>query len=472
MLSKLIVFTGYELELVEVNDFYDIKVSHANTEEQNSQILKEKITKLVVNSQLNNQVIDITKITSLTLSKCNLSSIPDCIEILNLRNLDLSHNHLTISPICLHVGLKSLATLNLSFNKIETILTDLACSRTLKKLNLSNNKFKALPNCILSFRCSALEELDFSNHNAQYYKFDCLSYYRSICVLRKLILRNSCLRDADFVFLKSIRGLNYLDLSNCGGKNINMFKDIDLLFTQRKWISLQVLVLDNISLGIFPEGIAWIEQLKELYIRQNHLCWIPSSLQYLINLEILDISFNDISAVDEAIFKLPLIRVVKARSNYINQNIEFEANLEILDLFDNNFEEFNCDISKVNCVDLESNYFDTRTNSKLQDQSYTTKLERFRRIDDGFRFNGPKEKCESNCSSSSERESEDDLNIEVGQTETIFEDNWDESNTSSPLITVSDNEYQGEKKYDVDFTKISQTRIYVNDEDWLYKDVD
>nr|CAH7720638.1 unnamed protein product [Callosobruchus chinensis] len=415
--------------------------------------------------------LDISKITILELSHCSLTEVPQDIKHLELKYLGLAHNKLQHVPLCLYSGLKALESLDLSHNFISEFEMAPDCVFSLKTLKLNHNLFKNLPKWFLSFKSRSLEELNYSCNKASHYNHKKNSYNLNFCRVRKLKLRNSLMVDSDFSFLRCFKLLEYLDLSNKYNKCFNRFKDIDELFVKLVWKQLYELKLDNLSISLFPEGILWLETLKELSIRQNTISWLPDGIRYMVNLELLDISNNLVVGIPEEILELHSLKVLQAAQNRIEKvpDLSSMKRLTTIDLYDNLLETVSYDVQTVEYVDLECNYLDTGELGS----AYSTKMINYREIQEYWRVNGIK----SSPDFSSNRSSTSD-EFQLGELGVIGEDiqceDWDAPpniRQTSPDIDSSDEDWQEDEIYVVKQV-VQSAKVYVPDEDWMFEDAD
>lgn len=70
----------------------------------------------------------------------------------SIRNLDLSHNRLTILTSNLFSNMENLKTLNVSSNKIESISAEIGRCVKLESLDLSDNLLKNVPNTLAQLK--------------------------------------------------------------------------------------------------------------------------------------------------------------------------------------------------------------------------------------------------------------------------------------------------------------------------------
>ncbi|CAH1128508.1 unnamed protein product [Ceutorhynchus assimilis] len=303
-------------------------------------------------------------ITCLDVSYCALTDTPKNLKLPHLKHLNLSHNKFTTIPEFFYNGLNHLEYLDLSFNLISSFDATPNCVAKLQSLNLDNNKFVNVPSWFLNFVCRNLAKLSYCDNKSTNFKFldHCCNFFTM--KLEKLELRNACLIDTDFKWIKLIKNLNYLDISNksldCDRKYKNKFKDVDKLFQKTRCRNLQVLKMNFLDLVLCPEGLFWIESLKELHITNNFLSWFPEEgIEYLVNLEFLDVSCNDLVALPEKINELTNLKTIIAYKNRIEFITSLPNSLECLDLYDNNLEDFENDlVNDIYLVDFDYNHVD------------------------------------------------------------------------------------------------------------------
>ena len=108
--------------------------------------------------------------TELDLQWNKIREIPQCLlELPNINELNLSHNDLIDIPDVLEWP-ASLSALDLSYNRLSD-LPNSAVAPTLQNLNISNNQFRTVPQCVCSF--VSLTTLNISkNSRIQYLPFE------------------------------------------------------------------------------------------------------------------------------------------------------------------------------------------------------------------------------------------------------------------------------------------------------------
>nr|NP_001178314.1 leucine-rich repeat and IQ domain-containing protein 4 [Bos taurus] len=99
---------------------------------------------------------------------------------------------------------------------------------------------------------------------------------------------------------------------------------------------------EGAKLTHLPECIKRLQNLKELYIENNHLEYLPVSLGSMPNLEILDCHCNLIKQLPDAICQAQALKELRFEDNlitYLPENLDSLVNLEVLTLTGNPMEE-------------------------------------------------------------------------------------------------------------------------------------
>jgi Leucine-rich repeat (LRR) protein len=89
-------------------------------------------------------LFNLPRIRTLTITNCNIQSLPSNINNSNLKELDLRKNNITVLPESIG-NLTSLAYLDLSDNEIEILPESIGNLTKLGHLDLGDNKIKILP---------------------------------------------------------------------------------------------------------------------------------------------------------------------------------------------------------------------------------------------------------------------------------------------------------------------------------------
>lgn len=375
---------------------------------------------------------DLDKITSLDLSKSNLDELPKALKSLNLRDLNLSHNKLSMKLFRLYC------------NRLDTP----------ENLDLSDNR-------ITHFHVENSENEDkiFLNHR---------------CNFRNLILKSAHLLDLDIFWLKNCRNLQLLDISNENKTRLhkNKFKDLEKLFLKPLWEEMKILILNHLDISFFPNGIFHIESLTELHISNNSLSWFPNGIECLANLEVLDVSCNELVMIPKEICKLQKLKAFIAHTNYLEEIPLVPDHLEVLDMYDNYIKIMHGLRLKDMFIDFDYNF----VSLEVQDfnyENYCLMRDHYRNL---YNFNDRFCKCKSPVSEYESSTSSDNDNIVLCSGQDVEED-WDKEYANCKLlkhpdITLSDHEYDGENELYINKHCDSVTYVCVSDEDKIFVDAD
>lgn len=446
-------------------------------------VLNETPIAIIVDSKLasvNNTTINTDAVTYLNLQFCDLKQLPQTLESLqNLRVLILSHNSLSQLPSCLETGLRKLEILDLSYNSIQQFEVEPKCHRILKSLIINDNNMANVPQWILKAKSFNLEKLIYNRNRITC--LDCSVYDKSWNYrLKKLEMQNCTLLQRDLYFLKNIRTLEHLDISSDNEVfGSNSFVDLDQMFDNPSWLNrMQVLNLNGLSISILSNEVGLLKSLTELYLVKNELSWLPDTIKNLINLRILDVSFNSITHLPD-MANLKELRKLKISHNKLTRvfDLSLLPKLQYFDAYDNEIDTVDGSLQYVESLDFEMNYFNT---SNFEEEfDYHTKKEKLRN-EHPSRNNGMKEqpKLVSDYDSSSSSEiydSDSDIdaanNTEYKVNFDEDEECWDKVIVKDPnyvrLCTSSDDEWDGRVR-----KPIKKTRVIVRTPSYLFEDVD
>ncbi|EGC29857.1 hypothetical protein DICPUDRAFT_51061 [Dictyostelium purpureum] len=275
----------------------------------------------------------------LNLSRNKITRVDGVSGILNLEELDISYNALTILSDDLFLCNK-LNKLNLSFNQISQIQSLIQQLKQIKQINLSNNIISQLPNEIGFLK--NLTVLNISFNKLQ----NLPKTIGQLDNLTKLIANNNKLQLLP-IEIGALSQLTLLDLAE---------NELRILPTQVSQLGcLTKLYLDNNDfLEMIPE-ISKLTQLKELNLRSNQLVDLPSSYHKLVNLQILDLDDNQWDHIDYTVNDIKrLLDYLKTKKDIVNksrkstskeyrrtitrQKLEDKKRLSLNNLFENNFQ--------------------------------------------------------------------------------------------------------------------------------------
>lgn len=391
--------------------------------------------------------INRNKIVHLDLSNCKLKSVPDSLSDLPLKSLNLSNNSLKTVPNSILIGLASLENLDLSCNRINEFDLEPKCILNLRKLDLHRNGMKYLPIWIMHVRCRNLSQLDYSFNilgNTEENLYSKVYSYN----LRKLVLRDASILNANISYIKAIRTLQILNVSRDGSKvYMNSFTNYEDLLDNPTWKdNLEVLHLSSLNIGFLPNSITCLTSLKELYLSKNKLVWLPEVIGNLETLEILDVSHNTICILPNTIALLKSLRILKLQHNKL-ANVQILSdliNLQLLDLYDNELDYPDLDLHRYKYIDLEMNWFQTSPLGNVYNEKRTDYRQEFNlsRIV-GYNNEYQEDSSDSEFSNKNLSDTDSD-NPNITPNLNYEEESWDDEKIKShPDVTTSDDEWQG-----------------------------
>lgn len=414
--------------------------------------------------------INTEKITSLNLSKCNLTELPKCFTFTNLLEVDLSHNQLEYVPHLIYVN-KKIQTLNMSNNKLTNFNRKPKCSSFLLDLNLSDNYLTNIPSWIYSTNCDDLSTLKLSNNPFEY-KAQLLGRY--LKNLKTLELNNTNLRfnENKTRFLMEIPKLEVLHLSNTlQNKHSNFIKDLN--FEKSAFTSyLKELHLTGLGIPTIPENIIILENLEVINLNKNYISWFPSTFTRLINLRVLIVSENDLLSLPSDINKLKNLEKLFISDNSVGsipESIIQLEHLQTLDCYKNDFTthliETIKNIPSLSEFDCDQNLFE------ITSEVYFEKRDKLRR-DNGFfdRLNGPKKSDFSDISDFSEADSSSSVSYPEIPRENWADtepENWDLDSDNS----ISDDMNLVLPKFRFHVNRPKLSHIVRNEDAFVFEDV-
>jgi Leucine-rich repeat (LRR) protein len=231
---------------------------------------------------------DIKNLTFLNLSKCQLEKIHSLVykNLLNLTYLDLSDNHFNYLPSREFISLKRLKELRLSGNRLSVLVDNTFMGlHELDILDLSHNSINSLSSC--TFCNSSVRKLDISNN-----KF---TSFQSRILEPLSDSLTSLNADANRYLIDSSSSVAYL---------VQPLKRLNHLS----------IALNSMDDTIMESTFYNLESLISLNMSRNRLVNISSKLfTPLINLEVLDLSHNQIYGLGDNLFnQIDSISTLKA----------------------------------------------------------------------------------------------------------------------------------------------------------------
>lgn len=187
------------------------------------------------------------------------------------------------------------------FNHLDTIFDKPNIYRTVKKINLKNNKLYELPKNICKF--TNLQSIDLSNNRFISIPFQIYDFKK----LKKLAINNN--------------GINYVSIQIGKLKNLeelhlnrnNLIRIDNKLYSLKK---LHTLDLSQNELSEISRSIHKLHNLETLKISDNNLFSIPKEI-FGKNLEYLDLSENHIDVIPDAIKNSQELRDINFDNNEI-----------------------------------------------------------------------------------------------------------------------------------------------------------
>ena len=310
----------------------------------------------------------LTNLRVLNLSENNLKNMPrDIKELKHLEELDLSRNLMEFLPSEL-AELRSLKTLLLSENQIQEF-TDIFCAfaqfkRTLQRLDLSKNQLKLEK---FSYKIALFEELKELNLSEnQFEQIPCilpknletLNFNKN--KIRTLMTKPMAQQARSDEEILAILGLNNLfkRKKNAISKmtSINLLgntEEIELENKKAKELMYDQPEVDKREEFVLPH-VFYLRNLKQLHLANNNIIDVPHDFSILnSNLELLDLSFNQINQVGVSLCRgFSNLKWLSLESNRIRELSDklCELNeLEYLNLSNNRLSSLNFEL----CFDLK-----------------------------------------------------------------------------------------------------------------------
>lgn len=275
----------------------------------------------------------------LNISECNLRYIPTTVWLcVSVKMLDLSRNK--ISLLVPDVGnLQNLTHINLSQCNLTTLPGEIGFCSELTEITLMANNIESLPDSLHD--CKNLKYLRMSYRNFNIF----LDAY-----MENLISKGQIKSEHIPMVIFELENLRSLDLKNT---KINSLPENNLL-------NLEEIYLDHNYFDSFLDGTLkpMNKSLKVLTMSHNLLKEIPSEVLNVPNLEVLDVSFNDIVKLP-TYFNLFNLKELYLTENKVNsiENIGLLRSLEKLALDKNELTELSESLFElVNLVYLDLSY--------------------------------------------------------------------------------------------------------------------
>ncbi|EFN80713.1 Protein toll [Harpegnathos saltator] len=259
------------------------------------------------------------RLAKLRVDYCKIPSLPGgaFAAVHNLRSLSVRTHNGDWSAMTLELdrdalrGLTSLRHLDLADNNLLTLPPELLCPvQSLASLNLTRNKLQDID--WIEFCTAGLETLDMSNNDLSSLPDRALSGLRALSVLK--IQENAIAAVGDHA-LFGLASLQVLNMSS--NRLVALPPEV---FSRTK--ELRELILSNNSISVLAPGLLdSLEELQLLDMSGNELTshWVSrDTFARLVRLVVLDLSFNALARIDAHVFKgLYSLQILKLEHNDI-----------------------------------------------------------------------------------------------------------------------------------------------------------
>ena len=276
----------------------DLSENHLSTEQLIKAGLRD-LQELVTLNVSGNSIVSLqagmidtmTQLTYFSCSRCGMNHIDrdSLSNTTGLKSLQLDHNNISFIDNNTFTNLNNLTTLDLSNNKLLWFEVK-TVSISLEQLALGNNYLQRIPD--FSGSWPNLVSLNLSGNSIKDFEPMALIGLTS---LKHLFLASNQITYIPASRFLSLKALVQVDLSN------NMIKKVELfafsLETSLTFVNLSFNMIEDSNMReVFHSSV------KHLLMNGNRLREIPFNLAFLLSLERLDVSFNNISAIADTVF--------------------------------------------------------------------------------------------------------------------------------------------------------------------------
>ena len=276
-------------------------------------------------------------------AKCNrISVFPSVLfELSALSIVDLSFNMLTTIPVSVFRKFKSLKELNLANNSLISIPDEIVQATSLETLRVEGNLLKRLPELSLLKRLHTLIAFDNKIQTAP---------KNLPSTLETVDLSRNDLSTLSGSNICAISALQTLDLSSNSLTELPRFRTpkleefaiadnkLDSLSSLVDLPLLRVLDASRNALRVLPFSVGGLQELSEVYLRNNSIENVPASIGMCQKLRMLDISDNKIETLPEELGLISSLTNLKVRHNSLNfvpAKLSQLPHLQELDLYNN-----------------------------------------------------------------------------------------------------------------------------------------
>ncbi|XP_066593403.1 leucine-rich repeat protein SHOC-2-like isoform X2 [Prorops nasuta] len=417
-------------------------------------------------SHVSSDISNLVNLELLDLSNNCFSKLPSQMENLNnLKYFYIQKTQLLKMPLCISRGMRSLETLNLSYNKSLDI-SDEPKSTNLKVFSARKNGLcPTFPGWIFSSVYINLEEVAL---DCTYFKHFHLLNYVSTSSIKNLSMMQCQLSDT--ILDKLVEVLENIENLSIGNSrsfvNRNSFWHFPIINLKNNE-KLKKLNIQEANISILSPEISRFTNLKELNVSGNYISWLPDEVCNLLQLRSLNIDRNKISYLPPNIGNLYMLKELKASHNYLSRlpdSVKDLRSLRYIDLYGNEFHEFPGQIKHLNLLglDIDQNLFPTDS-FMMTDISYEklriSLRDHWKNEDKltGFRVKSNKdsESCQSDSSSLGSKSPTECVILENNK---IMED-WDVSNDSANEFDPNEKIIPRSKNVLASIKRINQRRF-------------
>jgi Leucine-rich repeat (LRR) protein len=268
-------------------------------------------------------------VIGLALHDKKLTKIPESIfQLQHLKVLSLQSNHLTALPTEIE-DLKKLTVLNLENNYFASFPDEILKLKNLTILNLSDNELEYLPdgngNRNGIGQLKNLRQLDLSGNQLEYIPYNIQGLNNlTVLNLSNNELKSPIIREEKQEKSNETGQFNNLTELNLSG---NQLKSIPSEI--QNYTNLAVLDISDNELTAIdplfgsdsqqnPDKSGQLKNLTELDLSGNRLKSIPSEIKVLNNLSILDLSNNELESLAQDVKELKNLKELNLADNNLN----------------------------------------------------------------------------------------------------------------------------------------------------------
>lgn len=302
---------------------------------------------------------NLTNLQRLDISSNKLERLPESLGLCaNLKYFNAHSNNLKMLPNSLG-GCFNLEYIDVSRNNLTEVPEDVGFMASLKHLDANTNRIGTLPRGIGN--CAKLKFLDLSTNIVVFLpeSFSNLAALE-ICDLQRneLVIQPgrfyNCTSLKDLRLKRNQTRLLSEDIGKCVGlmridASNNMIAEIPSEIGL--CIALQELDLSNNSMKHVPPELASCGMIQTLDLRHNLIeGMFPDTIGLVESLAKLDLSFNHVTDLPEAIIGLRRLEILKAEHCQLSSlptTLTDLAKLRILELSDNRFTRFPIELSAM-----------------------------------------------------------------------------------------------------------------------------